>query len=63
VELLRAYAQDVQSRGTKVAIQAGDDSQNLFVCGPDEIQQLQDQRREALERMEKEKVALPFPDR
>jgi len=48
--------------GTKVAIQRGD-SQNLFVCGPEEIQQLQDLRREALERMEKGKVALPLPDR
>ena len=49
--------------GTKVAIQTGGDSQNLFVCGPDEIQQLQDLHREALERMEKGKVAWPLPDR
>jgi len=39
--------------GTKVAIQTGGDSQNLFVYGPEEIQQLQDLRRDALERMEK----------
>ena len=62
VELARVYAQDVQP-GTKVAIQTRGDSQNLFVCGPEEIQQLQDLRREALERMEKGKVALPLPDR
>jgi len=54
--------QDVSKPGTKVAIQRGD-SQNLFVCDPDEIQQLQDLRREILERMENEKVALPLPDR
>jgi hypothetical protein len=64
VELLRAHMpKTFKTPGTKIAIQAGGDSQNLFVCGPDEIQQLQDLRREALERMEKEKVALPLPER
>ena len=59
----KAFRRAVKTPGTKVAIQTGGDSQNLFVCDPDEIQQLQDLRREALERMEKEKVALPLPDR
>jgi hypothetical protein len=57
------FRRAVKPRGTKVAIQTGGDSQNLFVYGPEEIQQLQDLRREALERMEQEKVALPLPDR
>jgi hypothetical protein len=64
VELLRAHIpKTFKTLGTKIAIQTGGNTQNLFVCGPDEIQQLQDLRREALERMEKEKVALPLPHR
>jgi len=58
-----AFRRAVKTPGTKVAIQTGGDSQNLFVYGPEEIQQLQDLRRDALERMEKGKVALPLPDR
>jgi hypothetical protein len=59
IEMLRAHMPKVfKTPGTKVAIQTGGGSQNLFVCGPEEIEQLQSLRREALERM-KEKQALP----
>jgi hypothetical protein len=59
IEMLRAHMpKTFKTPGTKVAIQTAGDSQNLFVCGPDEIEQLQSLRREALERM-KEKQALP----
>ena len=59
----KVFRRAVKAPGIKVAIQTGGNSQNLFVYGSEEIQQLQDLRRDALERMEKEKVALPLPDR
>ncbi len=63
IELLRAYMPKVfKTPGTKVAIQTGSDSQNLFIMGPEEIAELQKLRQEALERMRQERLALAAPE-
>jgi hypothetical protein len=52
IEMLRAHMPKVfKTPGTKVAISTGEGSQNMFICGPEEREQLIALRREALEHM------------